>query len=85
MKKYQHYIDVRGEVFKPNFHVLHKPLENIRDEFCFSEDPLLVYLTVKYVLKRVSFGGKDCTKELKLECAYFLGQTCLFLPLRRHQ
>ena len=30
---------------------------------------------VKYVLKRVSFGHKDCTKELKLECAYFLGQT----------
>ena len=29
----------------------------------------------KYVLKRVSFGSKDCTKELKLECAYFLGQT----------
>ena len=31
--------------------------------------------TVKYVLKRVSFGSKDYTKELKLECAYFLGQT----------
>ena len=30
--------------------------------------------TCKYVLKRVSFGSKDCTKELKLECAYFLGQ-----------
>ena len=29
---------------------------------------------VKYVLKRVSFGSKDCTKDLKLECAYFLGQ-----------
>ena len=28
-----------------------------------------------YVLKRVSFGSKDCTKELKLECAYFPGQT----------
>ena len=23
--------------------------------------------TVKYVLKRVSFGSKDCSKELKLE------------------
>ena len=32
-------------------------------------------VAVKYVLKRVSFGSKDCTKELKLECAYFLGQT----------
>ena len=29
----------------------------------------------EYVLKRVSFGSKECTKELKLECAYFLGQT----------
>ena len=28
-----------------------------------------------YVLKRVSFGSKDCTNELKPECAYFLGQT----------
>ena len=28
----------------------------------------------KYVLKRVSFKSKDCTKELKLECTYFLGQ-----------
>ena len=27
---------------------------------------------VKYVLKRVSFGSKYCTRELKLECAYFL-------------
>ena len=30
---------------------------------------------VKYVLKRASFGSKDCTRELKLECAYFLDQT----------
>ena len=30
----------------------------------------------KYVLiKRLSFGSKDCTEELKLECANFLGQT----------
>ena len=26
-------------------------------------------------LKRLSFGSKDCTRELKLECASFLGQT----------
>ena len=32
---------------------------------------------VKYVLKRISFGSKECTKELKPECAYFLGQTRL--------
>ena len=25
----------------------------------------------EYVLKRVSFGSKECTKELKLECAYY--------------
>ena len=30
---------------------------------------------VKYVLKRVSFGSKECIKELKPECAYFQGQT----------
>ena len=30
---------------------------------------------VKYVLKRVSFGSKDCIKELILECACFLVQT----------
>ena len=24
----------------------------------------------KYVLKRVTFGSKDCTKELKLECIF---------------
>ena len=34
-----------------------------------------IFDAFKYVLKRVSFGSKDCTKELKLECAYFLGQT----------
>ena len=28
-----------------------------------------------YVLKRVSFGRKECTKELKLDCAYCLDQT----------
>ena len=27
---------------------------------------------VKYVLKRVSVGSKDCTKEMKPKCAYFL-------------
>ena len=25
----------------------------------------------EYELKRVSFGSKECTKELKLECAYY--------------
>ena len=29
----------------------------------------------QYVLKRESLGSKDCTRELKPECAYFLGQT----------
>ena len=37
--------------------------------------PVISCSEVKYVLKRVSFGSKDCTKELKPECAYFLGQT----------
>ena len=31
--------------------------------------------SLRNVLKRVSFGSKNCIKELKLECAYFLGQT----------
>ena len=31
--------------------------------------------SAEYVLKRVSFGSRDCTKLLKPECAYFLGQT----------
>ena len=31
--------------------------------------------SVQYALKRVSFESKDCTKELNLEFAYFLGQT----------
>ena len=25
-------------------------------------------------LKRLAFGSKECTKELKLECVNFLGQ-----------
>ena len=40
-----------------------------------SENEKLRKIIAKCVLKRVSFGSKDCTKELKLECAYFLGQT----------
>ena len=30
---------------------------------------------VNYVLKRLSVGIRECTKELKRECAHFLGQT----------
>ena len=37
--------------------------------------PVTSYSEVKYVLKRLSFGSKDCTKELKPECAYVLGET----------
>ena len=36
---------------------------------------------VKYVLKRVSFGSKDCIKELKLECAYFWTRLASFCHL----
>ena len=41
-----------------------------------------------YPFKRVFFGSKDCTKELKLECAYFrgwgwmLGTPCQYFPAR---
>ena len=30
---------------------------------------------VKYVLKKLSFGSKECTKELKLECVNSLSWT----------
>ena len=39
----------------------------------------------KYVLKTVSLGSKECTKERKLECANFMGQTSYFQPFRPHQ
>ena len=29
------------------------------------------------LLKRLSCGSKECTEELKLECASFLGQTSI--------
>ena len=36
---------------------------------------------IRYVLKRVSFGSKDCTKELKLECAYSWARLASFCHL----
>ena len=45
---------------------------SVYDDFPDAQGQLT--LQSKYILKRVSFGTKDCTKELKLECAYFLGQ-----------
>ena len=44
--------------------------ESVRQVNCWVTKSTLF----KYVLKRVSFRSKDCTRELKLECAYFLGQ-----------
>ena len=35
-----------------------------------------IKLSFNMFLKMLSFGSKECTKELKLECANFLGQTC---------
>ena len=32
----------------------------------------------KYFLKRVSFGSKECIKEVKLECAYFWARPASF-------
>ena len=32
----------------------------------------------KYILKKVSFGSKERIKEMKLECAYFLGRLASF-------
>ena len=34
-----------------------------------------IKLSFNIILKMLSFGSKECTKELKLECANFLGQT----------
>ena len=45
--------------------------------YCRHTVPVTSCSEVKYVLRRVSFGSKDCTKELKLECAYFLDQNLL--------
>ena len=36
------------------------------------------YCSIEYVLKRVSFGSKECTEELKLECAYFWARLASF-------
>ena len=43
--------------------------------------PVTICSEVKYVLTRVSLGSKDCTKKMKLESAYFMGQTSKFLPI----
>ena len=37
--------------------------------------PITSCSEVKYVLKKLSFGSKECTKELKSECANYLGLT----------
>ena len=47
--------------------IVSSKIHDKRDDFNFE--------IVNYVLKTVSFGSKDCTKELKQGCAYFLGQT----------
>ena len=46
-------------------------------QVCSNHDHRLnfTYLTANMFLKRLSFGGKECTEELKLECASFLDQT----------
>ena len=49
------------------------PWTSFHPHCCHSLQSSCVFF--QYVLKRVSFGSEDCTKELKLECAYFLGQT----------
>ena len=37
--------------------------------------PITSCSEVKFVLKKLSFGSKECTKELKIECANYFGQT----------
>ena len=43
--------------------------------------PITSCTEVKYVLKKFSFGSKECTKELKLECANYLAGLASFCNL----
>ena len=68
-------------VIQPNI-LVSKLLKIIKTKFLHCtgylnpvQKPYKARFIVKYVLKGVSFGSKDCTKELKLESAYILGQT----------
>ena len=56
---------------KHNMPTVRSPEQSLRWSFILEA----VNKIEKYALKRVSFGSKDCTKELKLERAYFLGKT----------
>ena len=51
-------------------------VDNVLKKITSGNHSLLIITCLgEYVFKGVSFGSKDCTKELKPECAYFLGQT----------
>ena len=45
------------------------------------QNKYLMTALVEYVLKGVSFGSKDCTKELKLECKFFWARLASFCHL----
>ena len=57
--------------------VAHIVVPLIYQNIVFSQTicPINLEFHVNMLLKRVSLGSKDCTKELKLECTYFLDQT----------
>ena len=78
-------IDTRISFYSRNTHLL-PPKPKI--SFCHLkrgiQDFHMNYVLVpadKYILKRVSFGNKDCTEELKLECAYSWARLASFCHL----
>ena len=52
-----------------------------------SDKKIFFMFSLYMFLKRLSLGSKECTKELKPECANVLGQTSYMLirPFRPHQ
>ena len=62
-----------------------KPLHSVKWRSLYGDTATMQELLLKRVqdckeeknmfLKRLSFGSKECTVGLKLECASFLGQT----------
>ena len=46
-------------------------IESFKSTSIYLDDLIMIII----FLKRLSLGSKDCTEEVKLECASFLGQT----------
>ena len=68
-------ICVRKEYVLAWCSMLHSNQFDMQHDYFQKKNVLTFSPPDRNVLKRVSLGSKDCTKELKLEYAYFLGQT----------